>query len=188
MPISLDYQQLDRWFDEIDRGLGTPPRNASVEIQGVNVVIVPEVDGVVVDRDRARAEVESQLLNLTPIEAKLQSRPRSPPYARPTWNRRVTCCYARCPTRFRSAMRAVSGPCRRPKSSNSCGKTWFLEKTERRPFTWVWIAKSWRPGSRSGSARRLRPNRSTRKLAGTGSVCVGRAKRRRRAPRRGEAG
>ena len=54
MPISLDYQQLDRWFDEIDRGLGTPPRNASVEIQGTNVVIVPEVDGVVVDRDRAR--------------------------------------------------------------------------------------------------------------------------------------
>jgi vancomycin resistance protein YoaR len=71
MPISLDYQQLDRWFDEIDHGLGTPPRNASVEIQGSTVVIVPEVDGVVVDRDRARAEVESQLLNLTPIEAEL---------------------------------------------------------------------------------------------------------------------
>src|SRR5215218_3701260 len=71
MPISLDYKQLDRWFDEIDLGLGSPPRNASVEIQGTNVVIVPEVDGVVVDRDRARAEVESQLLNLTPIEADL---------------------------------------------------------------------------------------------------------------------
>jgi vancomycin resistance protein YoaR len=71
MPISLDFQQLDRWFDEIDSGLGTPPRNASVEIQGSTVVIVPEVDGVVVDRDRARAEVESQLLNLTPIEAEL---------------------------------------------------------------------------------------------------------------------
>ena len=71
MPISLDYQQLDRWFDEIDRGLGTPPRNASVEIQGSNVVIVPEVDGVAVDRDRARAEVESQLLNLAPIKAEL---------------------------------------------------------------------------------------------------------------------
>src|SRR5215210_1203653 len=71
MPISLDFQQLDRWFDEIDSGLGTPPRNASVEIQGSTVVIVPEVDGVVVDRDRARTEVESQLLNLTPIEAEL---------------------------------------------------------------------------------------------------------------------
>src|SRR5215207_244957 len=71
MPISLDFQQLDRWFDEIDHSLGTPPRNASVEIQGSTVVIVPEVDGVVVDRDQARTEVESQLLNLTPIEAEL---------------------------------------------------------------------------------------------------------------------
>ena len=42
-----------------------------MEIQGSNVVIVPEVDGIAVDRDRARAEVESQLLNLTPIEAEL---------------------------------------------------------------------------------------------------------------------
>src|SRR5215213_6597777 len=71
MPISLDFKQLDRWFDEIDRGLGTPPRNASVQIQGANVVIVPEVDGIVVDRDLARTEVESQLLNLTPIQAEL---------------------------------------------------------------------------------------------------------------------
>src|SRR5215207_4412947 len=71
MPISLGFQQLDRWFDEIDHSLGTPPRNASVEIQGSTVVIVPEVDGVVVDRDQARTEVESQLLNLTPIEAEL---------------------------------------------------------------------------------------------------------------------
>ena len=71
MPIALDHRQLNRWFDEIDRGLGTPPRNASVEIQGSNVIIVPEVDGSVVDRDLARAEVESRLLNLQPIEAEL---------------------------------------------------------------------------------------------------------------------
>jgi vancomycin resistance protein YoaR len=71
MPISLDFQQLDWWFDEIDRGLGAPPRNASVETQGSTVVIVPEVDGVVVDRDQARGKIESQLVNLRPIEAEL---------------------------------------------------------------------------------------------------------------------
>ncbi|HLL49732.1 MAG TPA: VanW family protein [Thermomicrobiales bacterium] len=71
IPIALDHEQLNRWFDEIDRGLGTPPRDASVEIQGSNVVIVPEVEGVVVNRDLARDEVESQLLNLKPIEAEL---------------------------------------------------------------------------------------------------------------------
>ena len=74
MSIALDHEQLNRWFDEIDRGLGTPPRDAAVEIQDSNVVIVPEVDGQVVDRDLARAEVESQLQNLRSIEAELPIR------------------------------------------------------------------------------------------------------------------
>ena len=71
MPIALDHQQLDRWFDEIDRGLGAPPRNASVEVEGASVAIVPEVDGIVVDRDRARAEISSRLQDLGPIETDL---------------------------------------------------------------------------------------------------------------------
>ena len=71
MPIALDHRQLDRWFDDIDRDLGTPPRNASVAIDGSNVTIVPEVDGIVVDRDRARAEISSRLQDLGAIEAEL---------------------------------------------------------------------------------------------------------------------
>ena len=71
MPIALDYQELDRWFDEIDHALGTPPRNASLEVQGATVVIVPEVDGLVVDREKARAQIVARLQNLEPIEAEL---------------------------------------------------------------------------------------------------------------------
>jgi vancomycin resistance protein YoaR len=71
MPLALDYRQLDRWLDGIDRDLGTPPRNASVAIEGSSVVIVPEVDGVVVDRDRARTEIASRLQDLGAIEAEL---------------------------------------------------------------------------------------------------------------------
>ena len=71
VPMTLDHQQLDRWFDEIDAGLGTPPRDAAVEIQGANIVIVPEVEGTVVDRDRARAEITSRLQDLAAIEAEL---------------------------------------------------------------------------------------------------------------------
>jgi vancomycin resistance protein YoaR len=71
MPISLDYKQLDHWFDEIDRDLGTPPHNASIEVQGANVVIVPEVDGSVVDRDKARAEITARLQDLDPLTAEL---------------------------------------------------------------------------------------------------------------------
>ena len=71
LPITLDYQQLDRWFDAIDRDLGAPPRNASVDVQGANVVIVPEVDGTVVDRPRARAEIEARLQGLASISVEL---------------------------------------------------------------------------------------------------------------------
>lgn len=71
LPITLDHQQLDRWFDQIDGDLGSPPRNAAVEVQGANVTIVPEVDGTVVDRARARAAIEAKLRNLTAIEIEL---------------------------------------------------------------------------------------------------------------------
>jgi vancomycin resistance protein YoaR len=71
IPITLDYERLDRWFDEIDQGLSAPPRNAALEIQGTNVVVVPEVDGMVVDRESARAEIESRLQNLRSIDLAL---------------------------------------------------------------------------------------------------------------------
>jgi vancomycin resistance protein YoaR len=76
MPIALDYQKLDLWFDQIDRELGTPPHDATIEIQGSNVVIVPEVDGIVVDRDKARAEIANRLVNLEPVNAELPTSSR----------------------------------------------------------------------------------------------------------------
>jgi vancomycin resistance protein YoaR len=71
LPISLDFKRLDQWFDSIDRDLGSPPRNASIVVEGANISIVPEVDGIVVDREQARAAIVEQLLNLRPIDADL---------------------------------------------------------------------------------------------------------------------
>lgn len=71
LPVALDYQKLNRWFDAIDAQLGTPPRNASIEIQGSNVVVVPEVDGTVVDRAKAEAEIAASLERLAPFKAEL---------------------------------------------------------------------------------------------------------------------
>ena len=71
LPMTLDFQKLDSWFDQIDRDLGVPPHNASYEIQGSNVNIVPEVDGTVVDRQRAQDIILDQLQNLEPMTAEL---------------------------------------------------------------------------------------------------------------------
>lgn len=71
LPIALDFERLDGWFDTIDRDLGAPPRNASIAVEGSAISIVPEVDGIVVDREQARATITSQLVNLQPIDAEL---------------------------------------------------------------------------------------------------------------------
>jgi vancomycin resistance protein YoaR len=71
MPMTLDYQQLSHWFDQIDSDLGAPPRNASYEVQGANVIIVPEVDGTIVDRKRAQDVIIAHLQNLEPVQSEL---------------------------------------------------------------------------------------------------------------------
>src|SRR3954447_25650831 len=71
MPMTLDYRKLDGWFDQIDRDLGVPPHNASYQVQGTNVSIVPEVDGTVVDRQRAQDIILGQLQNLEPVSTEL---------------------------------------------------------------------------------------------------------------------
>jgi vancomycin resistance protein YoaR len=71
MPIALDYQRLDGWFDAIDHDLGNRPHDAMVKIEGTQVVIVPEVDGTVVDRDQARALLTAALQDLKPLATAL---------------------------------------------------------------------------------------------------------------------
>lgn len=55
--VTVDQQKLDVWLDQVDKDLGIKPRNASLEIDGVTVEIVPEVDGTVADRERTLALV-----------------------------------------------------------------------------------------------------------------------------------
>lgn len=71
LPMELDVSRLNTWFDEIDAGLGAPPHDAMLEVQGSNVVIVPEVDGIVVDRAKAQSVIISNLQNLSSTSAEL---------------------------------------------------------------------------------------------------------------------
>jgi vancomycin resistance protein YoaR len=54
---TFDRAVLDQWFDETDARLGLPPHNAYIEVIGTDVRIVPEVDGVVVDREMAAQRI-----------------------------------------------------------------------------------------------------------------------------------
>ena len=78
LPMRLDHSALSRWFDAIDRELGAPPRNASLAIEGTAVAIVPEVAGIVVDRPRAAAEIETNLAMLRPTASALPTSDEPP--------------------------------------------------------------------------------------------------------------
>ena len=78
LPMRLDSAALSRWFDSVDRELGSPPRNASLAIEGTAVEVVPEIAGVVVDRPRATAEIETRLARLEPVAAVLPTLDRPP--------------------------------------------------------------------------------------------------------------
>lgn len=71
MALALDHAPLGRWFDRIDRDIGQPPREARLEIEGTEVSVVPEADGVVVDRATATARLTDALRGLRPVDAPL---------------------------------------------------------------------------------------------------------------------
>lgn len=68
---SIDRATLDGWFDGVDAKLGLPPHNAEIQVSGTDVKIVPEVDGVLVDRELATSRILATVESLTPLAALL---------------------------------------------------------------------------------------------------------------------
>lgn len=68
---SVDRATLNAWFDGIDAKLGLPPHNAEINVSGTSVEIVPEVDGVLVDREGATSRILATVESLTPLAAPL---------------------------------------------------------------------------------------------------------------------
>ncbi len=71
LPIRLDDATLDAWFTSVDAQLGIRPHDAYLQVKGTDVSIVPEEEGVVVDRAAARARVLAALGSLVPIAEEL---------------------------------------------------------------------------------------------------------------------
>lgn len=69
--LTLDDQKLTAWFDQVDRDLGPPPHDAQLVVSGGTVTVDPDVDGTVVDRDRARQSILTGLAQLTAFSGDL---------------------------------------------------------------------------------------------------------------------
>ena len=69
--VAVDRGRMAAWFDSVDARLGLPPHNAELVVNGTVAEIVPEVDGVLVDREAAAQRILTTVESLTPIAAPL---------------------------------------------------------------------------------------------------------------------
>ncbi|MBC7266265.1 MAG: VanW family protein [Coriobacteriia bacterium] len=78
--VALEENALAGLFDAIDGSVGTPPKDATVEVRGTDVRLVPAHDGLGIDRVRAREAIAAALasdertveLSLVPVRAAIQ--------------------------------------------------------------------------------------------------------------------
>src|ERR687898_868148 len=75
---NVDSRALDAWFDQVDTDLGQPAVNAALVVKGLDVSVSPDKDGLVVDRDAARADVLQALTALEPVTIELPTRAQAP--------------------------------------------------------------------------------------------------------------
>jgi vancomycin resistance protein YoaR len=80
LPLQLDISldQLSVWASRVDRDLGIVPKNATLEIEKGQVIIDPEVDGTVVDRERLHAVLSNSLATVDAPLASLPVVPQTP--------------------------------------------------------------------------------------------------------------
>ncbi len=71
LQTTVDERVLDTWFDSVDADIDQAPVNPSLKIDGTSVATVPGSDGVMVDREAARAEVLRALGDLKPVSLTL---------------------------------------------------------------------------------------------------------------------
>jgi vancomycin resistance protein YoaR len=78
LPLDVDHVRLNQWFDQMDLDLGMAPRDAALSIVDDQVIIVPEVDGTVVNRAQATNTLIDSLRFLEPVSAALPTSEQAP--------------------------------------------------------------------------------------------------------------
>ena len=78
LAATIDPALLDTLIEEIALELDVPPVNAGLAIDGTEISVVEGREGLVVDRDAVRAEVETSLLTLASAELDIPMTPQPP--------------------------------------------------------------------------------------------------------------
>jgi vancomycin resistance protein YoaR len=71
---TVDLAILDSWFDKVDNDINNFAVNAEILVDGTEVSVKPDEEGVVVDREVARQQILAALASLTPVDTELPTR------------------------------------------------------------------------------------------------------------------
>lgn len=74
LQTTVNTNVLNSWFDRVDNDIDSFAVNASIVVDGTDVSVAPDVEGVVVDRDAAKAMILSSLASLEPVNSDLPTR------------------------------------------------------------------------------------------------------------------
>ena len=67
LEITVNPQVLNAWFDKVDQDIDEFAVNAAVVVNGSEITISPDAEGVIVDREAATAQIMAALDNLDPV-------------------------------------------------------------------------------------------------------------------------
>ena len=82
LQTELNQQQLEVWFDTVDRDIGHRAIDARIVIDGTHVTVSPESSGTLVDRMAAAALIHDALASLRPVATDLPTRSHRPAIVR----------------------------------------------------------------------------------------------------------
>ncbi|HWK81365.1 MAG TPA: VanW family protein [Thermomicrobiales bacterium] len=68
---SIDHTALNAWFDQVDADIDQRAVDATIVMDGSSPKIMPEADGLIVDREAATAQILASLQSLQPLSAEL---------------------------------------------------------------------------------------------------------------------
>lgn len=74
LAMSIDPAAAETWANTITDDLGLAPRDATIELDGAEVTLHPDIDGIVVDAERLGAIIDESVATLTPYDGPLPIR------------------------------------------------------------------------------------------------------------------
>ncbi len=69
--VSFDQTRFQLYLDGLDREIGPPPQNATIAVRGSSVSIIPEVDGLLIDRAATETAIRTAISELSPVSMPL---------------------------------------------------------------------------------------------------------------------